>query len=431
MKKLLRRAITAVVCVIVALALAAWTGLRVSVAPESAPSADVPVTRVKRGKVTVTVAARGELQGASSEMMIAPMTGGREMAITFLRRPGEVVAAGDVVVQFDTTEQEFALREAEADLAEAGEQVVKAIAESKAREEEMNYQLLQAQAEVRLAELDVRRNPLLAAIVARQNILALEAANDRLRQIRHDIRNRKATTEAGVAIQEAARNKAKVKAETARRNIQAMTLKTKSGGYVAIQQNQSSGFFMWGMQLPVFQVGDTARPGMAVAQIPDLESWEVSARIGELDRGHLKEGQPATIEVVPLPGRKFRGKIKNIGGTTGPPWDRHFICKVGLENATPELRPGTTARIVIVTDVLERVLWAPSQALFDSDGRTFVYLHTASGFRPQDVKMIRRSESQVVLTGVSEGQVVALANPDQATRSKGPAGGAIQAIGKK
>jgi len=32
-------------------------------------------------------------------------------------------------------------------------------------------------------------------------------------------------------------------------------------------------------------------------------------------------------------------------------------------------------------------------------------------FSPQDVKLIRRSESQVVIEGLSEGQVVALANP--------------------
>ena len=32
---------------------------------------------------------------------------------------------------------------------------------------------------------------------------------------------------------------------------------------------------------------------------------------------------------------------------------------------------------------------------------------------PHDVKLVRRSESQVVLTGINEGQVVALANPDQ------------------
>jgi multidrug resistance efflux pump len=326
-KKLLRRSLLVIGCVLLPLTLAGWAGLELYHKQEAAPpSTSVPATRVKRSKVTITVSATGELQGAKSEMLVAPMTGGREMAITYLRSPGEVVAAGDVVVRFDTTEQEFALREAEADLAEAEQQVLKAEADSKSRSEEMNYQLIQAKAEVRLAELETQRNPLMAAIVARQNDLALEAARDKLRQIESDIRNRKATTEAGVAIQEAARNKAREKAETARRNIEAMTLKAKSPGYVAVQQNQNSGFFMWGMQLPMFQVGDTARSGMAVAQIPDLDTWEVSARIGELDRGHLKEGQPVSIQVVAMPGMTFAGKISNIGGTTGPPCDRHFTC---------------------------------------------------------------------------------------------------------
>ena len=52
------------------------------------------------------------------------------MAITFLREPGELVKPGDVVAQFDTTQQEFNLREAEADLAEAEQQVIKAEADA-------------------------------------------------------------------------------------------------------------------------------------------------------------------------------------------------------------------------------------------------------------------------------------------------------------
>jgi HlyD family secretion protein len=67
---------------------------------------------------------------------------------------------------------------------------------------------------------------------------------------------------------------------------------------------------------------------------------------------------------------------------------------------------------VITTGTLPNSLWVPSQALFESDSRTFVYLATPSGFTPRDVKLVRRSESQVVLTGLREGQVVALANPE-------------------
>jgi HlyD family secretion protein len=411
--------------------LAAWGGVRLyqrTLGTQDAAS--IPTTKVRRGDVTFTVAARGELQGGNSEMLIAPMTGGNDMHLTSLRQNGELVKPGEVVASFDTTEPEFRLKEAESDLAEAGQQVAQAEAEAKAKEEENRLLLVQARSEVKLAELEVRRNEMVAAIVARQNNLALEAAMAKLRQLEHDIPNRKATSEAAIRIQAAALNKAKVLAETARRNIDAMTLRVKSGGYVALQRNMDTDFFMQGMQFPLLQVGDRVRAGMGVAQIPDLSNWEVLSRIGELDRGHLAVGQPVEIEVVALPGRKFHGRIKNIGGTTGPPWNRNFECKLSLEDAAAELRPGMSAKVNITTELMKNALWLPAQALFESDGRAFVYRETGSSFVPADVKLVRRSDTQVVVTGVNEGQLVAMASPDQQSGKKGAKSNAMQAIQK-
>jgi HlyD family secretion protein len=354
-------------------------------------------------------------------MLSAPMTGGGDMAITFLREAGEMVNPGDVVVKFDTTEQEFKLKEAEADLAEAEQQVIQTKADNQAKEEETRYALLQAKTDVRIAELEVRRNPILAEIVARENTLALEAARDHLRQLEHDAANRQATSAAAIAIQEAALNKAKVKAQTARQNIENMVLKAKSGGYVSIQQNTNGNFFMYGMLLPALQVGDTVNAGMTVAQIPDLKNWEVTASIGELDRGHLSVGQKVQVAIVALPGKSFNGTIKEIGGTVGAFWNRHFDSKIALESVAPGMRPGMSSNIVITTGTFPNSLWVPSQALFESDGRSFVYLETSSGFVPHDVKLVRRSESQVVLTGIQENQVVALASPDQQHQGNAPA----------
>src|SRR5262245_14365088 len=96
-----------------------WGGVRiVRLAAGHAPT-ETPTTKVKKGRVTITVAARGELQGGNSEVLTAPMTGGGDMVLTDLRAPGELIEAGAVIAQFDTTQQEFNLREAEADLAEA------------------------------------------------------------------------------------------------------------------------------------------------------------------------------------------------------------------------------------------------------------------------------------------------------------------------
>jgi hypothetical protein len=176
--------------------------------------------------------------------------------------------------------------------------------------------------------------------------------------------------------------------------------------------------------------GDTVRSGMAVAQIPDLKSWEVAATVGELDRGHLEVGQKVTIRVVALAGREFAGHVKNIGGTSGPQWDRKFESRIALDQASPELRPGMTSNLIITVESMDDVLWIPSQALFDSDGRQFVYLKSAQGFVPHDVTLVRRSESQAVITGLLDGDLVAMSNPSlQNKTSEGPQS-AMKALSK-
>lgn len=47
---------------------------------------------------------------------------------------------------------------------------------------------------------------------------------------------------------------------------------------------------------------------------------------------------------------------------------------------------------------------------------------------PQDIKLIRHSESRAIIEGLPEGRAIALASPDQ--QNKKAAGGALQALPK-
>ncbi len=415
------------------IALVAWGGVRLYRVTNATPEAVVPTTAVKRGDVTFAVYARGEFQGGNSIMLTAPMAGGSDMSITFLRAPGELVKNGDVVVEFDTTDQVDKLKEAEADLAEAEQKVIQAQAQMQAKEEEDNYLLIKARSDLKQAELEARKNPVVSGIQAKQNDLAVDGARATLDQLTRDLANRKATSQAGVEIQNAVVAKAKVQIETAKKNIEMMTVLAPRDGYVNVQANTNTNFITEGMILPMFQVGDKVRAGMAVAQIPDMKNWEATARIAEADRGHLALHQPVAITAVALPEHPYHGKISDLGGTAGPMWDRRFECKISVDDPTPELRPGMTANIVITAETLKSSLWIPAQALFESDGRTYVYARSpGGGFATLDVKLVRRSESQVVISGVNEGQPVALARPDQKKDKdkEKKAGSAVQAISK-
>ena len=311
--------ILAATLVLVALAAAVFFGPRLYRSIAKTGSASVPTVQVQQGNLDLTITARGELRGQNPEVLAAPMIGGAELHITSLLVSGSPVQKGQTVVQFDTTEQEYKLKEAEADLAEAQQHILQAEAEQQAQTEEDTYALHKAHTDVTLAELDLRKNPLLAPIAARQNELALAGARDHLAQLEKNLANRLATNTAATAIQQAGRAKAESQAATARQNIEAMTLRAQRPGYVSVDTNMNTNFFFSGMSLPLFQTGDSVRPGMAVAEIPDLKNWEIEANIGELDRGHIALGDSVQVDIIAVPAEHFSGRVKEVGGTSGPP----------------------------------------------------------------------------------------------------------------
>ena len=391
-------------CVIAAIA-----GVAVYKRAFSNSAASVPTVKVAKGDISLPIYATGQIRGGNSQTLTAPLTGGTELHILSMKTNGAAVQAGEVVVQFDTTDQEFALKEAESDMAEAEQHIKQAAAQFQADAEEARYDLAKGKSDLELAQLEARKNPILSAIVAKQNDLAVAVARDKLTQLEQDSSNKKATGEAGIQIQEAARAKAESKMLTAKQNIQAMSLRAERAGYVAIKQAQPNIYF--GGPLPNLQVGDTVRPGMAVAEIPDLNHWEVGANIGELDQGHLRTGDKVSVSVIALAGKTFRGHVADIGTSSGSFWNRRFECKVALDNQSPELRPGMSARVEITSETIKNALWIPAQALFESDGKQFVYLRSGKAFARKDVTLVRRNETRVILTGLQAGQEVALANP--------------------
>ena len=419
-------ALLAVSAAIVGGGYGASRGLRAALdALSETPETEVPTTVVRRGDVTITVTARGELQGAGARPVIVPRSGTAELPITFLRGTGELVEAGDVVVEFDASGQRYDLIEAEADLEEARQQLIKAEADALGALEQTRLEVVTSEIDLKIAELDQRDNEFLGTIQQRQNQIALERARNRHEQAVRDLAHREAakgTTDA----QKAAVQEAEAKAATARRTIADLTVRAPAAGYVQLAENTAGlSVIFVGMQIPTFQLGDSARPGQTVAWIPDMSGWEVSTQIPETDRAFLALGQQAIVRPKAMPGREFNGRVSLLGGSTGSAWNRTFNCRITLENAGEDLRPGMSVDVTLQVETLDDVLWLPSQAVFQREGRWFVYRQTTEGYITHDVALVRRTESQAVVTGIEEGATIALAEPGQpaeSNRSDGPLG---------
>ena len=307
MKKVLIRAFA--VAAVVALA---WLGYRfVRQLPQR--QRDVATTRVRRGDVVVRAFSRGELRAVRSMTLTAPNLFGT-VQVTRLAPLGSFARSGDLVVEFDDAAVQSRLEEKGLELEQTDERIKKSEADLAIRNNQDEVDLLKARYSVRRAELEVQRNELLSVIDAKKNELNLTEAEQRLEKLKSDIESRRAQAEAQLAVLQETKNKAVLELQREKLRLRQVKLLAPMSGLVAIRQARTH-FFFAGTQMPDIREGDEVRPGMAMADILDLSELEVSARVGELDRANLKEGQEVLIRLDALAEKVIHGKIKNLSGT--------------------------------------------------------------------------------------------------------------------
>lgn len=292
---------------------AAWGGYTVfKQLPER--QQQVATAKVLRGDVIIRAYARGELRAVRSATLTAPNLFGT-VQVTRLAPMGSLAHDKDLIVEFDDSERRAQLEETQLEVDQIDEEIKKAQADLEIGTNQDKVDLLKAQYGVRRAELEVQRNELLAAIDAKKNLLNLEEAKRRLKQLESDIKSRREQAEAEIAVLREQRNKSMIDVNREKMRIAQTKLLSPMTGLVAIRQNRGQGFFFPGMQVPDIREGDTLQPGMPVADVLDLSEFEVVARVGELDRANLHEGQDVTFQLDAVPDKHFRGKIKSMSGT--------------------------------------------------------------------------------------------------------------------
>ena len=294
-------------------AVAAWGGYTVVKQIPQQKQAALPSTRVRQGDVIVRTYARGELRAVRSATLTAPNLFGT-IQVTRLAALGALSKEKDLIAEFDDSELQSRLEEKNLEIEQVDEQVKKAQADLAIRDNQDQVELLRTRYSVRRSELEVKRNELLSAIDAKKNLLNLEEAKRRLTQLESDIKSRREQAQAELAVLRERRNKAVLELNRERMRLNQVKLLAPMAGLVAIRQTRPM-FFMPGMQLPDIREGDQLQAGMPVADILDLSELEVVARVGELDRANLHEGQEVVITLDALADRTLNGKIKSMSGT--------------------------------------------------------------------------------------------------------------------
>ena len=422
----------AIIWAVAAVVLCAVVGV-VAAARRVGPSTsatDVPTGRVRRGDLDMKVFVTGELKASHSEMLTAPPIGGGALQITHLLHTGSVVKKGDLIMAFDPSEQLYKVDQNRSELLQAEQEITKAKADAAVVAAQDKVALLKARFDVRRAELEVQKNELVSTIDARKNQLALEGAQRVLAEVEQDVKSRTASNQATISLAEEKRNKAKLAMEQAQGNIDKMRVVAPMDGLVALEKNEGEGFFFSGMSLPEYREGDQVEAGRTVGQVIDPNAMELIAKVGELERNRIKEGQSADIQLDALPGTVFHGTVKTVAGNNARRfWDEDtstkFEVAITLASTDPRMRPGLTAHVSISSDPRKNVLYVPRQALFLKDNKRVVYVRSGGNFDTHEVKIQAENESRAAIEGIEAGTEIALVDPTaprKAARLSAPSG---------
>lgn len=411
----------------IALAIAAVGAAIVFAMPRLPERGDaVPTAKVVRGPLKVTVHATGELRAGRTMTLVTPPVGGMLRIVT-MRTTGMPVKSGEVVMEFDPADQEYALEQARSELAEAEQEIVKMKADAAVQKAQDDVALLTARFDVRRAELEAAGNELIAAVDAQKNMLSLEEAKRRLAQLEEDVKSRAATNDASLAVVQEKRNKATMGMQRAQQQIDSLVLRAPMDGTVSIKENRD-GLMMFGpgMVIPEYRQGDSVWPGRPVADVIESGRMQVRAKIAESDRTSLVAGQPADLYIDTLPGEKFVVRVGALSGLAQrAQWyesatvTRLFDVTFDFETPDPRLKAGASARVVIEGKEIANALHVPRQAVLEKNGKTHVYLKTGDRFEPREVKVEHLTESRAALTGIEEGAEVALTDPTAARPAAG------------
>jgi multidrug resistance efflux pump len=427
----LKRRVIWIAGLVVVVAIAATFATGAPVLPERRSA--VPTAKVIKGPLKLTVYATGELRAGRTMNMMAPPAGG-SLRIVKLLPTGAAVKKDDPVIEFDAADQVFAVEQAKSDLAEAEQQIVKMKADTAVQASQDKLNMLTARYDVRRGELDAVGNEFIGAIDAQKNVLTLEESRRRLQQLEQDAGSRTATTTAAIAVVEERRNKAKMAMERAQGIIDNLVVKAPIDGVVSVKENRDGQFFFFsGMQLPQYREGDTTFSGRNIADIVESGKMEVRAKVTETDRDNLKEGQKADVLIDALPGRTFTAKVGALSGgaSRGNFFEtsavRQFDIALQLDQLDPNMRSGSSLRVVIDGQELPSAVHVPRQAIFEKNGKNYVFLQIGERFDRRDVQVVNRTESRAVISGLNEGDAIALVDPDVATRKSKSSGGPLPA----
>jgi len=322
-------------CVAVMVLLPGW--LRPSVARER-----IRTGRVDRGLVEGIVEASGTVVPAFEGVISSPVEARVEKV---LKRPGDLVRAGDEILRLDTSS-------AKLDLGKIEDQLARKANEQQQLRISLERSLAELRGQIEAQKLDVeafgyraeqnrklRADGLVSEQIFKASEVEAKKAQIQLAQLQASVANAHRSTDAqlqGVELDLATLRKER---DDAQRLLERATTRSDRPGVLT-----------W----VVLQEGTTVRRGDVIARIADLDSFRVEGTVSDIHSSSLHAGQSVRVK---LDEQTLDGRLASIDPTIE---NGAVKFKVDLENPRyPKLRNALRVDVLVVTDVRANTLRVP------------------------------------------------------------------------
>ena len=159
-----------------------------------------------------------------------------------------------------------------------------------------------------------------------------------------------------------------------------------------------------------YEAGDDLQNTGAMLTYSKEDEYTVSIDVSEEDVAAVSVGDQVDIVFTAYPHQTFVGTITSIttSATTEHAATISYPITIHVEGDTTLLYGGMTADVTFVTDSVTDVLYVSKKAVFEENGKQYVYKQTASGGREQvEVETGFADMTSIeIKSGLSEGDIV-------------------------
>src|SRR6185436_9870247 len=355
----------------------------------------IRIGTVDRGPVEGVIEASGTVIPAFEGVLSSPVEARVEK---ILKRPGEMVKAGEEILKLDTSASRLAFERLQDQLSKkVNEQLQLRLTLEKSLSD-LRGRIESGRLDAEAAEYRAEQNRKLRVdgLVSEQTLRASEVeakkAQIELSQLEQSVRDARRSTEAqlqGLDLDLAILRK---DLDEAHRQLD-----------LATTRSDRSGVLTW----VVPQEGATIQRGEVIARIADLDSYRVEATVSDIHASRLRPGMP--VRVVLDGKRLVNGRLSQIYPTI-----ENNAVKFTAELADPrhaELRNNLGVDVLVVTGSRANALRVPKSSFLQGGVIQKVFVVQGDQAVRRDVRLgVSGYDHSEVLDGLSEGDEIILSD---------------------